>query len=170
VLKGAKGYDGTAAGTGEKLRRNSATGPACYGYSGIPPLGTIIAVDSARRAEINRAQDHAGGLPSSSTSLNFRAARSSIPVAQSQELLFALSQPRSRRTFKLIHRVGGDGAGNVGLGSFFIVNSTTIRLKSYSPKSPRVNAILEPPRFNVVRQEGVRQLAVSVRMRFESSS
>jgi hypothetical protein len=54
-------------------------------------------------------------LPSSSTSRNFRAARSSIPVAQSQELLFALSRRRPRRTFKLIHRVGGDGAGNVGL-------------------------------------------------------
>jgi hypothetical protein len=48
VLMGAKGYDGTAAGTAGKSRRNSETAPVCYGYSGIPPLGTIPSTHKVR--------------------------------------------------------------------------------------------------------------------------
>src|SRR3979409_2099360 len=68
----------------------------------------------SRRAKIDRAQDHAGRIALQFDIAEFPRRALLDAVAQPQELLLALGRRRSRRAFKLIHRVGGDGAGDGG--------------------------------------------------------
>lgn len=78
-----------------------------------------------RRAKINAAQNNARRVALKLEVKKFPRRAFFDPVAQPQELLFALVGCCSGRAFNAVHGVGADGAWH-----FIIMNNTTIRLKS----------------------------------------
>src|ERR1700735_4877767 len=70
---------------------------------------------SVWRAKIDGAQDYARRVALQFDIAEFPRGAFLDAVAQPQELLLALRRRCARGAFELVHRVGGDGAGDVGL-------------------------------------------------------
>src|SRR5687767_11711864 len=80
-----------------------------------PPVQEAAIATCLRSPKIDRAQDDSGRMALQLDVAELPRRARLDAVAQAQELLFALVGLGPRRSLELIHRVGGDGAGDIGL-------------------------------------------------------
>ena len=118
-----------------RVRRRPEQRPTQRGASDSPDcrddVNLFAPPELFRRAKIDRAQDHAGRIAFEFDVAEFACGAFLDAVAQPQELLLALG--RRVRDEPSIWSIASVEMAQVTLAwSFFIVNSTTIRLKSYS--------------------------------------